>query len=176
MPSQIPKIDVLTSTEIITTLLEVARSLSREHGFEKDLASSVIYSSFDEFIIVSLTLAVEFCVGKISYKSTSGKVYLSHKEPKGRIGSKIERLKLYVFPNSKDIFKLLDKIKIDRDDLFHNLILAHEKGIDIDRITKRIQTNSESLIKLWHLTMKSFDDFYSEAEKIYPPIPKSSKP
>ncbi len=154
------KFNVKVSAEMIVFLVSLAKKLSKEEGLDKSLSSAVIYSSFVEFIIESIITLAEAHINKICMESKQFKISLVQNKAKGRIANKIERLSLYKFPNSSEIFNLLGTIKKDRDDLFHNLILAHEKGIDVDKIAKRISDNSEKLINLWKITNESLGKPY----------------
>jgi hypothetical protein len=151
MKKQEDKIHVMVSAEMIIFLLKFAKKISSEGGLDKELAAAMIYASMSEFIISSLIQLIETHINHSL--ETSGSLVV-HMQPKASSMPRdnIARLKLYSFPNDKKIFTLIGSIKKDRDSLFHDLIDAYDKGIDVDKVCKSIHKNGQELIELWTKT------------------------
>ena len=132
------KLSALRSAKVIKSFIEWARGSRERKTFNDNFASTVIYSNISEFVAYSL-LAFNRYISKTNAptKEKSNLEYL------------IKELEKYYFTFKEKIIPKLYKIKDQRNKLFHNLVLAQDKGLNVGGLMKNIQDDTEDLIGLW---------------------------
>lgn len=132
------KLNVLRSAKVIKSFIDWARSSRERKTFNDNLAAALIYASLSEFIARSLLSFNRYIKGKVT----------TSKEPTN-LEYLIKELKGYDFDLKDRIIPLLYQIKDQRNNLFHNLVVAQDKGLNINRLMLNVQNDTESLIGLW---------------------------
>lgn len=139
------KLNALKSAEVIKNFIDWARSSRERKTFNDNLAATLIYSSLSEFIAQSLLSFNRYVKGAVS----------DSKEPTN-LEYLINELESYDFNLKDKIIPLLYKIKDQRNKLFHNLVVAQEKGLNIASLMRNVQNDTESLMGLWGNYLKGF--------------------
>lgn len=149
---QSPRANVIEAARHIKRLLETARKCGESSDQEEILLSSFIYSSaaeyFGHFILVQVELDLNFYLAK--RLPQIGLNYRKHKRT--NLEYLVSELGRYRFYNHEKIIELLKVIRDARNNLFHNLMVAPQKGISIENEFNKISSSTEKLIKL-HISL-----------------------
>lgn len=139
---------------------DYAKKLSvNKNNFENNLAASLIYANLAEYIIDLLIIILEkelrLYLKKKQFILGVNKIW------KGKLtmDQKIKILKYFSFPNDSEIIKISQQIKNYRDNIFHNLITATNKNINITSQIKSILTDTNNLQNKFADTIEKIMDF-----------------
>lgn len=117
------------------------------------LASAMIYAGLAEYIASKMINFVEVKINRLCW-STRKDLFIDltktivSKRPTN-LEYSIQRLQKYVFPLSDKIIRLLNKIKKDRNDLFHKLVSDDSSPETLGRLITNIQNDVEKLLKIY---------------------------
>jgi len=145
--------------ETLRLLSSLAKSFCSKQGVEYEFASVVINANIAEYI---LHLLIHLCSDEVKKvcESNKSKVSLRQIDSTGKLNyKKVETLKYFEFKNRNEIIFLLKKILGDRDNIFHNLVRAETKKINISQAIKDIQSNTD---KLRLLIGETLDDIFEK--------------
>lgn len=154
--------------EIKNGLLQYARDLKGKLGFENQLASAFIYTSFTEYLGDNLLENLRYFVHKGSYNQFAGILFIDERitSEKLTLGHIISNLRKFGFPDQPNVIGLFEEICEARNNIFHNFANSDmsglEKIITVDLIT--IQNKTEELLD-------KINVIYAGLEKILIPQP-----
>lgn len=138
-------------------LSDLAKNLKKKSGVENQFASAVVNANIAEYVLYLLILIFSNEIKK-TCDSQKSKVTLLEIDPSGKLNNnKLTILKYFEFKNKFEIINLLSKILKNRDNIFHNLIRAQAKKINIDKEIEEIHLNTDELRKL---VAQTFDDVW----------------
>lgn len=134
----------------IFSFITLARKGRNGKKLEDRLSSVLIYGNLAEFLAENFLEWIRLETNLIQMKNKSNfSISKSKKNESTNLEQSLRKLKMFDFPIKKDILIKLEKIKNNRNTLFHNLLKSKEKNIDYDGLIKIIQDDTEDLFRLW---------------------------
>lgn len=135
---------------IADNLATYAKKLKDSGELHKQLASTLIYAELAEYYC---TILIEWLEKNLKRSiQVSSVVNLSWQKSKNitkaNLGSQLKKLEIYTYPLKQEFEDTVDIIKEARNAVFHNLVTAHVKGINIKTKMVVIQDQTELLRRI----------------------------
>ncbi len=118
--------------ELKNGLLNYARELKKQAGFENQLASTFIYVGFAEYLANNLLENLRHFIHTGSYNQFAGILFIDERHSEGikTFGQTIGNLGKFNFPDNQGIIRLLSDINQARNRLYHNFVSADPKKME----------------------------------------------
>ncbi len=131
---------IIDSTEMSNTLSSYAKKLKESGVLREQLASALIYAGLAEYFCDEFIKAL---IDQLNLKNQKGSVNLKSKIVYKNENTNLEyaliKLKYIEYPDKNEIEEIIKIIKDARNNLFHNLIRAGEKKINLSIEIIKIQ-------------------------------------
>lgn len=129
--------------EMLSAFSQLAKTFKGKTGIENQFSLVVVNANIAEYVLYLLIFILS---QEVIQTSRGSKVKLRNISAEGKLNqAKIETLKYFDFKNRERIIELLQKIFKCRNDVFHNLIRAHSKKLDITQAINDIHTHTDEL-------------------------------
>ncbi len=136
--------------ELKNGLLQYARDLKAQVGFENQLASGFIYASFTEYLGDHLLENLRYFIHKGTYNQYAGILFIDETTTNDQLtlGKIIEKLEKYSFPDKDGVLELFMEICHARNNIFHNFANSDKSGLEkiISEDLITIQNKTEELL------------------------------
>lgn len=141
-----PTIDV----DYVINLLTVARKNAEKKNLDELLISAILYANIAEYLTEKLIYGMELQINySLELRKPKLSISIELKDKKTNLESQMSRLKKISFPRKEDLSNILGKIKESRNTLFHDIVAAPSKKIDLKNEIKKIAENTEKFIELY---------------------------
>ncbi len=136
--------------DYVANLLKVARKNAMEKSLDELFISAMLYANIAEYLTEKLIYAMELQINySLSLREPELPISIELKDNKTNLESQLSRIKKISFPHKEELSDILGKIKQGRNILFHNVVAAPARKIDLKTEINNIAKNTEIFIKLY---------------------------
>jgi hypothetical protein len=138
--------DLKFELEMLKGFTNLTKIYKDKKGLENQFALVVINANIAEYLLYSLIVIFS---QETSGKTKDSRIRFLGIDPSGQMNhEKIKLLEYFEFKNKVEIIALLKNIFNCRNSVFHNLIKAGTKGINVTQNIINIQSHTEKLKEL----------------------------